>query len=80
MENVFVSDLFHMEEMAGHQAKEKKSLVNGSTMEKGLGNAAKPARSTAQSSVTISQMTNISGLQMMTIGAAKCMNEQEANA
>ncbi len=66
MENVFVSDLFHMEKMSGHQVRERKSLVNLSTMEKGLGNAAKLVRSAIPSSVTFSQAMNASGLRVMT--------------
>ncbi len=80
MENVFASDLFRMQKMSGLQMKERKSSVNGSTTEKGLGNAAKLVRSTAQSSVTFSQILNASEARMMTRGAAKRMNEQEANA
>ncbi len=50
-----------MEKMSGHQAKAMKSLVDGSTMEKVLGNGSRPARNTAQSSATFSQATNVSG-------------------
>ncbi len=76
MENAVVSDLFHMEKMSGHQAKMKKSLLEGSTAEKGLGNATRIARSTTQSGVSFSQATNVSGKGVMTRGATKHMNEQ----
>ncbi len=78
MENVFVSDLVQMEKMSNRWTQVKKSLVNGSAAEKGLGNAAKLARSTTQSSVTFSQMMNASGSRM-TMRGVKHMNEQEVN-
>ncbi len=80
MENALVSDLFHMEKMSGHQAKMKKSSVEGSTAEKGLGNAAVVARSTTQSAVSFSQAMNISGSGVMTREATRCRNEQGVNA
>ncbi len=64
---------------SGCQEKMKQSLVDGSTAEKGLGNAAKLARSTTQSGVSFSQAMNVSGSGVMTRGAMRRMNEQGMN-
>ncbi len=64
-----------MLKMSGCQEKMKKSLVNGNTAEKGLGNAANLARSTTQSGVSISQATNVSGSGVTTRVATRRMNE-----
>ncbi len=65
--------------MSNHQAKTKESLVEGSTAEKGLGNAAMVVRSTSWSGVSFSQMTNVSGSKVMTKKTAKPMNGQETD-
>ncbi len=69
-----------MLKMSGHQEKTRKSLVDGSAAEKGLGNAAELARSTTQSGVSFSQAPNVSSSKVMPKKAAKLMNEQEMNA